>query len=203
MRGIAVLLLALLTVFCFTGYAAAYSPKLDGRPDGLEPGRNTGYFIWQDKNGLHVRTTTDGSRHVFSGTIRTDGEFRDTFGKSKGGDDAFRVSGDRDKITFRFTNLGDMAGIDVFIEGGTYVTFNLSMDGDEADPAAIFVGGDGWHPGDHKFTFRQEGDRERYSHDRTVIIIGPSFWWRHHGYYWDYHWGYWGPGPWHRPWHHW
>lgn len=200
MKKVMVLVSVLLTVLCFTGYAAAYSPKLDGKPDAFEPGRSTGYFIWQDREGLHLRATTDGSRHVFNGTIRTDGTFRDTFGKSKGGDDSFRVSGDRDKITFQFTNLGDTAGMDMYIQDGSYVTFNLSMDGDEVEPASIFIGADGWHPGDHKFTLRQETDRERYSHDRTVIIVGPTFWW-HHGYY--GYWGYWGPGPWHHHGHHW
>lgn len=199
MKRVMVIVLVLLAMVGYSGYAAAYSPKLDGRPDAYEPGRSTGYFIWQDKEGLHLRTTTDGSRHVFSGTVRTDGAFRETFGRSKGGDDSFKVSGDRDKVTFQFTLLGDTAGIDMFIEDGTYVTFNLSMDGDEVDPASVFIGGDGWHPGDHKFTFRQESERERYRHDRTVIIVGPSFWW-YHGHY--GYWGYWGPYHHHR-WHHW
>ncbi len=203
MKRMTVFVLVLLAVLGFTGYAAAYSPNLEDRPEAFDPGRSTGFFIWQDRDGLHLRTSTDGSRHVFSGTIRTDGVFRDTFGKSKGGDDFFRVSGDRSKVTFQFTNLGDTAAIDMFIDGGSYVAFNLSLDGAESDPAAIFIGREGWHPGDYKFTLQQETEQVRYVPSRTVIIVGHNYWWHrgHHGYY-RGHWHRTWHRPWHRPWHH-
>jgi hypothetical protein len=200
MKRVAFPVVVFLAMLCLSGYAAAYSLDLEGRPAAFEPGRTTGYFIWQDSAGLHLRTTTDGSSRVFSGTIRTDGAFRDTFGKSNGGgDDSFRVSGDRGTITFRFTNLGDEAGIDMHIADGTYVAFDLSMDGYGLNPADIHIGGDGWHPGDRRFTLRPDGDpdRARYVNDRTVIIVRPNFWWRHR------HWGlFWGPPPHHHHHHH-
>jgi len=171
-------MLVLLALVCFSGYAfAAYSLKLDGRPDEFKPGKSLGYFMWQDKDGLHLRTTTSGTEHVFSGVIRTNGRFEDVFGKMTGKDDYSRVNRGRDEITFTFTTVGGEAGIDLAINGGTYVKFDLSMDGDNADPATIFIGRDGWHPGDYKFTLRHDDDQERDNDDRTIVIVDEGFWW--------------------------
>jgi len=199
-KGIALVSL-LFTLFCATNYAfASFSSRLDGKPDKFMLHSRTGYFIWQDEKGLHIRTTSSGERHVFTGTIRTDGVFEDTYESSRAGDDFFRINGDRDKITYRFTNAGNRSGIDIYVNGGTYVAFNLSMDGEAIDPDRIFIGGDGWHPGSHKFMLRHDADPDRYSYDRTVIIVGRPYWWWHFS-------AYWGPG-WHhgwyyRPWHRW
>jgi hypothetical protein len=190
----AVLALVLLIVISFTSTVfASYSTRLDGKPNMFEPGNSTGYFIWQDREGLHIRTTTPGSKHVFSGTIHTDGAFENSFGKSVAADDFFRVNGDCDKVTFQFTNAGDTSGIDLHVYDGTYVTFNLSIDGEPVDPVDIYIGKDGWHPGSHKFTLRHDDDPLAAHSDessRTVIIIGGPYWW-----HWDHGW--------HRPWHHW
>ncbi|MBP2643501.1 MAG: hypothetical protein H6Q67_1388 [Firmicutes bacterium] len=174
-----VLVIVLLVIICFTSYAlASYSPRLSGKPEAYHPGSCLGYFIWQDNDGLHLRTASPETKHVFSGSVRTNGIFEDTFEKSPRDGDSFHVNEGRDKITFQFTNIGDTAGIDLHVTDGTYVTFNLSMDGDPIDPDLIFIGGDGWHPGTHKFTFRHDGDPQNYSDDQSIIIIGgPSWWW--------------------------
>lgn len=186
-------ILVLLTIISFTSYAfASYAPRLDGRPDAFDPDHSKGYFIWQDEKGLHIRTTTPGTEHVFSGTIRTDGTFEDVWGKSLGTDDIFHVNEDRDKITFKFTASGGADGIDLHVYDGSYVDFNLSLDGEDADPANIFIGKDGWHPGSYKFTLRHDENPEKYRDDRTVIIIGDPYWWHFHGY-----WGHGGYGHWH------
>jgi hypothetical protein len=183
----AMVLIFTLLMLCFTSYAfASDSPKMDGKPDAFNPGHSNGYFIWQDGKGLHLRTTTPGVEHVFSGTISTDGTFENVFGKSRGADDSFHVNGDHDKITFKFTSTGGSDGIDLHVSDGSYVGFKLSMDEEDVDPANIFIGHDGWHPGSYKFTLRHDGDSEKYRNDRTVIIVDGPYWW-------DYP-GYWGPG---------
>ncbi|HEY3423836.1 MAG TPA: hypothetical protein VGL27_03500 [Negativicutes bacterium] len=172
------LIFVLLTLFCFQSYTfASYSPRVEGQPNAWKPGNSTGYFMWQDKEGLHLRTTTAGTEHIFSGTIRTNGRFEDVFGKMSGSDDYSRVNGDRDKITFQFTNVGGEAGIDFAVKDGKYIKFDLSMDGDKSDPANIFIGSDEWHPGSCQFTIRQDGEQEKDSSDRTIIIVDDDFWW--------------------------
>lgn len=164
------MILALLIVLCFASYAfAAQLPRLDGKPAAFKPGNSQGYFIWQDKEGLHVRTTTSERNHVFSGTIRTDGLFEDVFGKN---DDYFYVSDKRNKITFQFTDVGGSSGIDLYLKDGTYVTFVLSVDGDESNTNDIFIGEDGWHPASYKFTIRRDEDVDQHSDERTVVIVG-------------------------------
>jgi hypothetical protein len=188
--------LAVLIIICFSGsVSAAWSPRLEGRPDAFDPGNSRGYFIWQDADGLHLRTTTPGTDHVFSGIIRTDGFFEDVWGRSRGGDDSLRVSRDRDKVSYRFVTSGGVDGVDFRVYGGSYVRFELAMDGDDIDPANIYIGGEGWHPGSPAFTFRPDYDRDRYSGDRTVIIVNGYHWWHFRPYYWDRYW--------HNPWHRW
>lgn len=188
------LILVLLTLLCFTSYAfASDSPNLNGKPDAFDPGHSNGYFIWQDGKGLHLRATTPGPEHVFSGTISTDGTFEDVFGKSQGVDDGFHVNEDRDKITFTVTTAGGSDGIDLHVSDGSYVGFNLSMNGADVNPANIFIGRDGWHPGSHKFTLRHDGDPEKYRDDRTVIIVDGFYWWDFPGY-WGPRWYEHGPG---------
>lgn len=196
-KGMILTLLFLL--LCFTNYAfASYSLSLDGRPDAFNPGHSNGYFIWQDKKGLHLRITTSGTKHVFSGTIHTDGTFEDAFEKSRGADDDFHINNDRDKITFKFTTSGEVDSIDLHVYDGSYVRFNLSMDGDDINPSNIFIGSNGWHPGSHKFTLFHDEDSVKYSTDPTVIIAGDFYWWHFPDY-----WGPpdWGPGR-HGHWRH-
>jgi hypothetical protein len=172
---------------CFSGYVLA-AAILDGRPAAFRSGESTGYFLWQDKDGLHIRAASNGTQHSFSGNIRTDGEFRDVFSQTGGTGDYCRVSDDREKIAFWFTAAGNQAGIDLRVRGGTYITFKLSMDGEDAAAANIFVGKDGWHPDGNKFTLQYPLDRDFDDRGRTVIIVPDPFWWGH-------------DGPWHGPWH--
>ncbi len=175
------LALALLIVFCFTSYvSAARLPRLNGEPAAFEPGNSQGYFIWQDKEGVHVRTTTFGKEHIFSGVIRTDGKFSDVFGKLAQADDFFNVSDNQDKITFQFTDAGQSSGIDFYFKNATYLNFSLSMDGDEINSDDIFIGKDGWHPASYKFTVRHD-QSDWHSEEGTVIVIGDPWFWTDFG----------------------
>ncbi|MDR3563645.1 MAG: hypothetical protein P4N59_19730 [Negativicutes bacterium] len=183
-----VFILVVLILLCFSNYA--FASILDGRPAAFEAEENTGYFIWQDKNGLHVRATTAGPEHSFSGIIRTDGSFQDVFSKARGANDYCRISDDRGKITFWFTASGDEAGLDLHVTDGTYVNFKLSMDGEDVDSAKIFIGGEGWHPGGNKFTLQKNSVAEEKgptcNESRTIIIIVGGFWWGHFPHDWPH-----------------
>jgi hypothetical protein len=182
------LVLALLMIVCFTNYAFAadWSSRLDGKPREFDPGHSKGYYIWEDKDGIHLRVTTPGRKHVFGGTITTNGNFEDVWGKSSGERDHFRVSEDRDKITYKFIVEEGSAGIDFSVSKGSYVKFNLLLDDDDVNPDYIFMGRDGWHPGSHKFELRRNDDPDKYDRDdkdRTVIIIGRPYWWHYPDHY--------------------
>jgi len=183
-------ILILLILFSINSYAfASYSPKLEGKPSAFQQG-NMGYFMWQDKDGFHLRTNAAGTKHIFNGSIRTNGKFGDIFVKMPGADDSSYVNSDRDKINFNFTNLSGEAGIDLSVKGGTDVTFELFMDGETIDPEDIYIGSDGWHPGNSKFTLQHEGVKD--NKDNRIIIVENDFWWGWSPSY--YPWRH-GPGP--------
>jgi hypothetical protein len=169
------LVLLLLTLFWVHSYAfASYSTNFEGKPKLFNPGNSLGYFMWQDKDGFHLRTTSSGMEHVFSGTIHTNGRFENIFGKTSETNDYSRVNEEWDKITFKFTNSGRESGIDLSLKGGTYITFDLFMDDNPMNPENIFIGSDGWHPGSFKFTLQHDGSKNR---DNTIFIINDDLWW--------------------------
>src|SRR5256885_10890686 len=63
------LLIAIIAVSVTT--ALALDPK--GRPKGMGPNAPSGYYIWQDERGWHLRTTTGNQKHRFSGEITSEG----------------------------------------------------------------------------------------------------------------------------------
>src|SRR3954466_10349657 len=74
------------------GATFAWPGPFEGRPDGLHPGGDLGYWIWQDDGGLHVRATGPGPRHLFNAAIQTNGQLRDVRLAQLEGDDVFLVS---------------------------------------------------------------------------------------------------------------
>ncbi|AJQ28018.1 hypothetical protein [Pelosinus fermentans] len=173
------LVLAFLAAFCLNSYVfASYSPNLEERPIAFDPGKSMGYFLWQDKEGLHLRITSTGIPHTFSGTVRTDGRFENVLGKYQGGnEDYFEVNKSQNKIIYNFTTAKDEEGLDFQLSYGSYVKFSLSLDGESIDSEQIFIGKDGWHPARYEFTLRQDGEHLKYADGEKVVIIGGGFWW--------------------------
>jgi len=178
-RCLITVLIALFLI-ALSGSAFAWSPKLEGKPDQFALGASNGYYIWHDDNGFHVWTTTRGKEHVFSGTIKTDGDIYRIRGNRLEEGDSFKeysdnhekkwfevsdnrgrkhyavagreVDCDNDKIRFKFDTAGGSDGIDFRIKNASYVEFELFVDGHRINTKQIFIGDDGWHP--HRNTFR-------------------------------------------------
>lgn len=152
MKRIILAMLMLLVWITLAGSALAAAPELNGVPQEYRPGNSRGYFIWQDRDGIHVRTTTAGRGHVFSGVIRTDGQFYNVRGVRQEAGDFSRVNRDRDDITFRFRTTDGVDGVDFRIKEGKRLAFDLFIDGHRIDPREIYVGRRGWHPEHSIFT---------------------------------------------------
>jgi len=157
MKKIATLAAVLMLLVAFSGSVFAWSPTVQGQPEYYQEGahHHRGYYIWKDDEGLHVRTTTRGMQHEFSGVIRTDGEFVHIRGARLEQDDFYRVSRDGDRIRFKFETSGGKDGLDFRIREGTYVNFELYMDGQRIDPREIHIGARGFHPHRSVFTLRR------------------------------------------------
>ena len=140
-----------LFLIALTGAAFAWSPELNGKPRTFRPGEIKGYFIWHDDNGLHIRTTTRGQLHVFSGGLHTNGRFVDVHGVRLEDNDMYRVGAERHQLNFRFETAGGVDGIDFKVAGGEKVVLNLLIDGHKIYPGEIYGGFDSWHPSENKF----------------------------------------------------
>jgi hypothetical protein len=186
-----------LLLIALTSSAFAWSPKLEGKPDQFHPGGAKGYYIWHDDKGFHIWTATRGAEHVFSGVIRTDGNFAHVRGNRLEKDDSFKDYSDRDdrhwfivsgkndkkhfiakgrnvdyandKISFKFETAGGSDGINFRVKDGSSVTFELYMDGERVNPREIYIGDHGYHPNRSKFTIK----------DNTNSDHKPSGYWIH------------------------
>lgn len=178
MRKWRIFVLALLVGLCFTSYTyAAYSPSFNDRPTVFDPGKIRGYFLWQDKEGFHLRTTSNGDIHNFSGTVRTDGRFKNVLESYKGDSDYLEVNKSQNKIKYNITASEEEEGIDFQLSYGSYIKFSLSLDSEAINPNEIFIGKDGWHPVSHDFTILYDGDYTKYIDGQTILIIDSRFGW--------------------------
>ena len=170
MKKITTIFVLAFTLLAMSVTAFAWGPRMDVKPAAYKAGQNQGYFIWSDNNGFHLWTTTRGQKHVFSGTITTDGNrfdikaqgledrktshpFLAQLGKDRVGKDRVQIDNDRDTIRFRFESSGkDSDGMTFKVVGGSRVKFDLYIDGKRINPSDIYIGGEGWHPGSSTFT---------------------------------------------------
>ena len=144
--------LAGLTCFLVTlsGTAFAWSNRSEGRPQQ----NPSSLSIWHDRNDeFHVRSTNSGRQHVFTGVIQTDGCFHDIDEKNLENGDFVKVDRDHNTISFRFTGRG-IDEINFKVKKGDTLTFDLNRNGRDIPIKEIFIGNDGWHPGDNRFTLK-------------------------------------------------
>lgn len=148
-----ILAMVALFMLVFTGsvFAASWSPDF-GKPRALEAAKNQGYYIWQDKNGIHLRTTAKGGTHVFRGIVQTNGQFTDINKSQLEKNDTFKlVNPFKNKIEFRFNTANGVDGFDFNVADGKKVQFELFIDGQRISSDKIYIGEDNWHPETNKF----------------------------------------------------
>jgi len=154
-------LFAVLTVLLVMANAGYAGDPIDphGKPANAEAGKVEHYDIWQDQEGWHLRTTTKEYDHHFRGVITASGgEFVEVKGfrlEHKGPEkDYFKVGPEHHEIKFDFSTKGSIDGVD-FREKGKQpmLSFSLLIGEKEPkfEPARIFIGKNGAHPGEDPF----------------------------------------------------
>jgi hypothetical protein len=112
-----------------------------GAPAGLKPGLPDSFWVYQDEQGWHLRTTTNNSKelHRFSGRIWiTAGKFSQAKpSRLELGQDSVKESSQR--IEFAFDTMGVMDGVDWKLTGGQCIHFELLFQG-KPDASLIFLG---------------------------------------------------------------
>jgi hypothetical protein len=106
----------------------------------MHAGSPLSYWIWHDEtgNGWHLRTTTAGLQHRFSGRVWADAPLADVKPSALEIDDRLKKEeGDR-VVAFDFDTMGVIDGFD-FQLPGKCVTFHLLVDGKPA-PKSVEIG---------------------------------------------------------------
>ncbi|MDR3564878.1 MAG: hypothetical protein P4N59_26065 [Negativicutes bacterium] len=152
MKKTVVLLVGIVLLLMLSGVALAWPQYLDGRPSEYRPGETRGYFIWFDRDGWNLRTASKSREHVYTGVIRTNGEFVDVRGVREEHGDRIRLNHERDRISFQFeTDPRDTDGIDFRVRDGDRVNFDLYVDGELIDTHEIHLGRHNIHPHSNDF----------------------------------------------------
>jgi hypothetical protein len=126
------------------------------RPDGSIHDQTARYYVWFDKQGWHVRTTSKQGRH-FHGKIQVkDARIASCLSvgldKQKNVTDAWQVNAARSELQFDFKTGRLADGFDFVVEGDAgELEFELKID-DKSNPKTIFVGRALGHPEASPFT---------------------------------------------------
>jgi hypothetical protein len=153
-RTIAAIAGSVLLVCLTTAAAFAWGSRIEGRPQAFDAGGTSGVYFWHESDdGLHLRTTDPNPvDHLFTGTITTDGNFHDLDLIRLEQDDTATIDPTGHMLTFSFNTYAGVDGLDYYIDGGTWQTLSLKIDGRQLSPARIFLGEDSVHPDHDPFT---------------------------------------------------
>ena len=132
----------------------AWPPYVQGDPN-LTPDSPTGYYIWRNEYGWHLRTHGPGEEHLFTARLRTDGVFQDVDAVRLENRDNFAVLDGGHTIVLRFHTYDATDGLNFRVRGGTRLRFNLQLDGELIATDSIYLGAAGVHPPTNPFTIRR------------------------------------------------
>jgi hypothetical protein len=122
-------------------------------PESFHAGAADGYYIWcgpsetgaTDKE-LHLRTTDKNGVYVYSGTLRTDGTFKDVEKVRDEPDDHVDVTDNGHEIKFSFVTYTGIDGFNFNVAGGTKVRYTLDQSGKLISTPNFFLGKESVHP---------------------------------------------------------
>jgi len=128
--------------------ASAHAEEPDalaGTPE-LRPDARVGYYLWRDEDGINLRTHGSRDPLHFVAVLRTDGVFRDVEGVANERRDGFRVIDHGHTLILDVQTSGGLDGVNFRVHGGTWLGFDLEIDGRQAPTDHIFLGSMRSHP---------------------------------------------------------
>jgi hypothetical protein len=140
---------ALLMTLAPSALAAPLS-KAEGAPDIDK----TGYYIWHNDDGFHLRTHGPGAEHDFDAVLRTRGTFENVDVVKLEGDDRVDVADGGHKLIIHFHTFDFTDGVNFTIRGGERLRLSLKLDDKLAPTDQIFLGAKGVHPKKNPFTIK-------------------------------------------------
>ena len=145
-RFAAVLSLALFLAMGAVQSKAQGGADYQGQPSLLREGAEASYWIWHDRDGYHLRTTTAHDRRTFSGRIAFTGEGWWVKSYQLGAEDEVRLT--NEGVHFRLRTQKTLEGFDFRMQPGTQSTFYLELDDTGAGKLRehTFIGHENLHP---------------------------------------------------------
>ena len=118
---------------------------VQGQPERLHAGSTDGYYVWHDRYGWHLRTTTpQKSPHVFTGRIVSSDDIKHVTMVRDENDDRVSISGHT--LSFRFVTYAGIDGVNFTVGCTNLVTFELKQGGNWIPTYRIFLGHYGRSP---------------------------------------------------------
>ncbi len=133
-------------------WIGSWPSSVKGNPS-FSPGRALGYFVWNDVSGWHVRITTRGAPHAFSGSVTCSEGIKGFRRVLMETSDRVRITGNR--VTWVLKSSGGIDGFD-FRTGGDVVRFNLRRDGRPVSVREIHLGRQKSRPSGSVFTIERK-----------------------------------------------
>jgi hypothetical protein len=130
------------TAACDEGHWPA---TVQGQPERLHAGGTNGYYVWHDRYGWHLRTTTpQRSAHVLTGRVISSDNIRSVSLVRDENDDRIAISGHT--LAFRFVTYAGIDGVNFRVGCTNSVTFELREGGALVPAWRIFLGHTGRAP---------------------------------------------------------
>lgn len=132
---------------------AAPDPRAEGAP-GLSHDSPTGYYIWHNDDGFHLRTHGPNNEHDFVAYLRTNGTFENVDPVKLEGEQHDRVDvlDGGHVLALHFHTYDATDGVNFTVRGGEHLRFNLRLDDKLALADQIFLGDEGRHPANNPFS---------------------------------------------------
>jgi hypothetical protein len=144
----ALLLASVPAAFAWTG------PVTDGAPD-IDKDSPTGYYIWHNDDGFHLRTHGPNERHDFVAHLRTDGTFEDVDAIKLEDRDRVEVLDGGHELLIEFHTYDFTDGVNFHINGGERLRLSLALDDRLISTDHIYLGKDGDHPDHNPFVLHR------------------------------------------------
>ena len=149
--------LAACTALVLATVPAAFAwngPVGDGAPD-LNHDSPTGYYIWHDDNGFHLRTHGPNARHDFDARLHTDGTFEDVDVVHLESRDGVQVIDGGHELVIHFKTFDATDGVNFRVRDGDTLRFALRLDDRLIGTNHIFLGPNGDHPNRNPFVLHR------------------------------------------------
>jgi hypothetical protein len=129
---------------------AAPDPQTEGTPD-LNHDSPTGYYIWHNDDGFHLRTHGPNAEHDFVAYLRTNGTFENVDPVRLEDGDRVEVLDGGQLLEMHFHTFDATDGVNFTVRGGERLRFSLRLDGALAPTDQIFLGNARRHPATNPF----------------------------------------------------